>query len=227
MSQIHTGHRERLRKRMENEGLNGFQPHEILELILFYSIPRADTNPIAHRLLAHFGSLSAVLEAPRSELMKIEGIGAASATLLSMIPAISRRYLVDKNDAGVVLDSPKKLGEFIHPYFIGTNNEQLYLICLDKKRKLLNCTLLAEGSLGKVSVDMRLIIETVVRCSASSVALAHNHTQGFALPSHDDIRVTSCIADALKVLSVDVVDHIIVARDDYVSFAESGLMITT
>lgn len=225
MSQVHIGHRERLRKRLENDGIDGFQPHEILELILFYSIPRADTNPIAHRLLAYFGSLSAVLEAPRSELMKVDGIGAASASLLSMIPALSRRYLVDKNDAGTVLDTPEKIGEFIKPYFIGVNNEQLYLICLDKKRKLLNCTLLAEGSLGKVSVDMRLIAETIIRCSASSVALAHNHTQGFALPSNDDIRVTTRIAENLKMLSVDVVDHIIVAQDDFISFAQSGLFV--
>ena len=225
MSNVHTGHRERLRKRLEREGIDGFQPHEILELLLFYSVPRTDTNPVAHRLLDHFGSLPAVLEAPRSELMKVNGIGAASATLLSMIPAISRRYLVDKNDAGIVLDTPQKLGEFIHPYFIGVNNERLYLICLDKKRKLLNCTLLSEGSLGKVSVDMRLIIETVIRCSASSVALAHNHTQGFALPSGEDIRVTNRIAEGLRMLSVDIVDHIIVAQDDYVSFAQSGLFV--
>lgn len=225
MSQLHGGHRERLRKRLEHDGIDGFQPHEILELILFYSIPRLDTNPIAHRLLEHFGSLSAVLEAPRNELLKIKGIGEGSATLLSMIPQLTKRYLVDKNAAGIVLDSSQKLGEFIMPYFIGSNNEKFYLICLDKKRKLLNCSLLAQGAIGRVSVDMRLICKTALDCCASSVVLAHNHTQGFALPSADDIRVTGKVVEALKIISVDVIDHIIVARDDFVSLAQSGIFV--
>ena len=225
MAQLHEGHRERLRKRLQNEGMDSFEPHEVLELILYFSIPRIDTNPIAHRLLERFGSLSAVFEAPRSELMKVDGIGAGSATLLSMIPDLTKRYLQDKNSSGIVLDSAQKLGEFIMPYFIGSNNEKFYIICLDKKCKLLNCTLLAEGGLDKVDVDMRLIYKTALDCSASQVVLAHNHTQGFALPSTDDIMVTKKVIQALKLISVNVTDHIIVARDDFVSLSQSGMFV--
>lgn len=225
MAQLHDGHRERVRQRFERDGAESFAPHELLEFILFYSIPRGDTNELAHRLLAHFGSLSAVLEAPCQELRKVEGVGPASAALLNALPQIARRYLIDKNGEGRVLDTAQKLGEFIKPYFVGCNNERFYLICLDRKRKLLCCAQLMEGSLNQVSVDLRTVVETVVRCSASSVVLAHNHTQGFALPSSEDIFVTDMVRKALHPLSVDVFDHIIVARDDFVSFSQSGLMV--
>ncbi len=220
----HEGHRERLRQRLEREGIDHFEPHEVLELILFYSVPRANTNPIAHRLLERFGSLSGVLEAPRAELLKVPGVGPSSATLLSSIPLFARRYLHDKNDAGVVLNDAKKLGEYVRPLFIGKNNEQVYLLCLDKKRKLLNCSLLAEGSVDQVAVMTRTIVETALRCNASVAALAHNHTQGFALPSSADLRMTERVAESLRLVSVELIDHIIVARDDYISFSDSGLI---
>ncbi|MBP1577115.1 MAG: RadC family protein [Oscillospiraceae bacterium] len=222
---MHGGHRERLRKRLESEGLESFAPHEVLELILFYSIPRTDTNPIAHRLLERFGSLSAVLEAPVSDLVKVEGVGANSAALLSMIPQLTKRYMTDKNNRGTVLDSVQKLGEFIMPYYIGSNVEKFYLICLDKKCKLLNCALMAEGSFDNVTVDMRLVCKTALDCSATSVVLSHNHAQGFALPSANDILVTEQVVAALKLISVDVVDHIIVAGDDYISLLQSGYFV--
>lgn len=225
MSQIHGGHRERMRKRLESEGLDGFAPHEVLELILFYSIPRSDTNPIAHRLLERFGSLSAVFEAPISELTKVEGIGENSAALLSMIPQITKRYLIDKNKKGVVLDSINKIGEFIMPYYIGSNVEKFYLICLDKKCKLLNCTLMAEGSFDNVTVDMRMVCKVALDCSATSVVLSHNHAQGFAIPSANDVLVTEQVAESLKLISVDVVDHIIVAGDDFISLLQSGYFV--
>lgn len=225
MSYIHGGHRERLRKRLENEGLDSFEPHEVLELILFYSIPRADTNPIAHKLLERFGSLSAVMEAPISELVKVDGIGANSAALISMMPQLARKYLLDKNNRGVVLDSIEKIGRFIMPYYIGSNVEKFYLICLDKKCKLLNCSMMAEGSFDNVTVDMRLVCKTALDCSATSVVLSHNHAQGFALPSGNDILVTRQVAAALKLISVDVVDHIIVAGDDFISLLQSGYFV--
>lgn len=220
----HYGHRERLRARLEQEGIDHFEPHEVLELILFYSVPRADTNPIAHRLMERFGSLSGVLEAPRAELLKVPGVGPASATLLCSIPLLARRYLLDKNDVGVTLENTQKLGAYLQPLFIGQNNERLYLLCLDKKRKLLNCSLLSQGGIGQVSVDLRSIVETALRCNASCAVLAHNHTQGFAVPSGEDLQMTRQVAEALKIVSVQLIDHIIVAREDFVSLSDSRLM---
>lgn len=225
MADLHLGHRSRMRERFTRDDLDGFEPHAVLELLLYYTISRADTNPIAHRLIDRFGSLHGVLDAPYDELVKVEGIGPSSAVLLKMIPSLSRRYLSDKFADGVVLDTPKKLGEYICPRFIGINRERFYLVCMDRKRKLLGCRVMMEGSIDSVSVDLRAIVETVVHHSASVVALAHNHTQGFALPSNADLAVTRRIVDALRPISVEVVDHIIVARDDFVSLADSGFFL--
>ena len=101
------------------------------------------------------------------------------------------------------------------------NNEHLYMICLDKKRKLLNCSLLSEGGLGQVAVDLRSIVETALRCSASCVVLAHNHTQGFAVPSRDDIQMTRQVAKALQMVSVELIDHIVISREEFVSMAST------
>ena len=224
MPNFHDGHRERLRKRFLKEGLDNFSPHEVLELLLYLSIPRVNTNPLAHSLVEKFGSFSNAMEAPYSELLKVKGIGDNSAFSLKLIQAVSRYYMLDKNSDGAVLDTTEKLGNYILPKFFGVNNERLYLLCLDKKRKLLNCELLVEGSPDSVSVDLRKVVETAMSCSATMVVLTHNHTQGFALPSSSDLRVTEQIIDVLEKLSIKVVDHIIVARDDFVSLADSGFM---
>ncbi|MEG2175025.1 MAG: DNA repair protein RadC [Oscillospiraceae bacterium] len=224
MGYLHEGHRERLRARFLREDLDGFEPHAVLELLLFYAIARTDTNIIAHRLLKQFGSLSGVLEAPYRALLEVEGVGPSAAALIKMIPSISRCYLSDKCDGGDRLDSPDKLGQFILPHFVGHNNELLYVICLDRRGKLLNYVQVGEGTLNAVSVDLRKIIEAALAVSASAVVLAHNHTQGFAIPSDSDCQVTKIVAKALEPFSVYVIDHIIVARDDFVSMAASGMI---
>ena len=218
---LHEGHRERMRRQLKTSGMDSLSDVQVLEVALYYAIPRRDTNEIAHALLSRFGSLSGVLEAPPAELLKVPGVGPASAALLSSIPLFARRYLQDKNGMGVVLDTTQKLGKYILPRFVGLNNEHLYMICLDKKRKLLNCSLLSEEGLGQVAVDLRSIVETALRCSASCVVLAHNHTQGFAVPSRDDIQMTRQVARALQMVSVELIDHIVISREEFVSMAST------
>ena len=225
MPNMHSGHRQRLKDRFFQEGLDHFPPHNALELLLFLSIPRDDTNPIAHRLLQRFGSISNVFEAPREELLKVEGVGPQTAFMISLIAHMTRYYLTDKYSVGTILDTPEKIGEFLKAMFIGKNNEHVYLLCLDKKSKLLHCELLMEGTLDSAQVTIRRIVETVMRVSASSVVLAHNHTQGFAVPSKADVQTTVAVKKALALLSIELLDHIIVARDDYVSLAQSGALV--
>lgn len=222
----HQGHRDRLRARFEREGAASLEPHVLLELILFYSVPRADTNPIAHRLLGQFGSIANVFEAPYEELLKVKGIGPASATLLRMIPGLTSQYLISKNDTGVILDSSKKLGEFLLPRFIGLNNEVLMLACLDHKCKLLYCTIIAEGSLDSVKVDIRKIVEAAMRVSAAGIVIAHNHTHGFCLPSYADKSITLELKKVLKPISIELIDHIIVSGNEYISMANAGYLTT-
>ena len=219
---LHTGHRERLKQRFLEQGLDGFTDIQALELLLFYSVPRQDTNPIAHKLLAHFGSLSQVLEAPAEELMKVGGIGEHSAVLLSLMNQMSRFYLVDRARREKVLPTIDDCARYMMPYFYGRTNETVFLLCLDAKCKALSCKEVGEGTINSAGVSVRKIVETAIREGASTVVLAHNHPSGIALPSTEDIQVTYRVAAALSAVEVQLADHIVVAEDDYVSMAQSG-----
>lgn len=220
---LHEGHRERMRARFLKTGLDGFDDHTALELLLFYSIPRGDTNGIAHRLMERFGSFSGVLDASIEELQKVPGIGERSAFLLKMIPEFSRRYQEDRHSMGTILDSSEKIGNYLRNKYIGRTNEVVYLICLDNKKKLLYCDILTEGTINSAPITVRSIVEIAMRVGAASVVISHNHPQGFALPSADDIATTQKLRTALQMVSVELLDHIIVAQDDFVSLADSGL----
>lgn len=218
----HSGHRERLKNRFRKEGLDNFEPHNILELLLFYSIPQKDTNPIAHKLIDSFGSLSAVFDATYEELMSIEGIGANTATLIKLIPEVASAYIADKTSVGTVLNSSEKLGQYLIPKYIGARKEIIYMICMDSRCRFINMKKIGEGSFQSAPIDPRDVVKFALYCSASTAVLAHNHPDGFAIPSNDDLTATKQLYDILNPLGVKLVDHIIVADDDFVSLADSG-----
>lgn len=220
---IHDGHRQRLKNRFREEGLDHFEEHQVLELILYYTIPRRDTNPIAHELLKRFGSLAQVLEARPEELAKVPGMGDSAATFLSLITAVGRYYLVNRTMQETILPSIEKCGQYLVPFFHGRRNEMVYILCLDAKCKVLCCKEMGEGSVNSAGVPIRRIVETALGANATSVVLAHNHPSGFALPSGEDIQTTKRVAMALDVVEIQLVDHIVVADDDFVSLAQSDL----
>lgn len=219
---IHSGHRERLKERFLKDGLDGFTDIQALELLLFYAVPRQDTNPIAHKLLDHFGSLSQVLEAPAEELIRVGGIGKHSAVLLNLINQMGRYYLVDRARREKVLPTIEDCARYLMPYFYGRTNETVYLLCMDAKCKVLSCKEVGEGSVNAAGISVRKIVETALREGASTVMLAHNHPSGIALPSAEDIQVTCRVAAALNSVEIYLADHIVVAEDDYVSMVQSG-----
>ena len=219
---IHDGHRERLKKRFREEGLDSFSEHQILELLLFYIIPRRDTNPIAHGLLERFGSLYQVLEAPVEELEKVEGIGPNAALLLNLITGVARMYMVNRAEKQKILRSIDACGEYLKAFFVGRRVEMVYLLCLDAKCKVLGCRKVGEGSVNSANVPTRRIVEIALGLNATSVVLAHNHPSGVALPSGEDVTTTQRVAAALSAVDVQLVDHIIVADDDFVSLVSSG-----
>ena len=218
----HDGHRKRLRSRFLAHGLDALQDHEVLELLLFYAQPRKDTNALARVLLKHFGSIAAVLEAPLAELKAIGGIGENAAILLRLITPLSRRYLLSRTEKSVCLTSSQACGEYLLPYFFGATEELVYLLCLDAKCKVLACRLLQAGSVNSAAVPLRNAAEIAMACNASAVILAHNHTSGLALPSRADIEVTEQLRAALDPLEIQLVDHIIVADDEFVSMMDSS-----
>ena len=219
---IHKGHRERLKMRFLEEGLDNFSDIQVLELLLFYVIPRRDTNPIAHALLNRFGSLTQVLEAEVEELKKVEGIGQETAVFLHLLPSVGRYYLVDKTVQCRILRTIDQCGEYLLPFFFGRKVETVFLLCLDAKCKVLCCKEVGEGSVNSAGISIRKIVETALGSNATSVVLAHNHPSGVAVPSIEDAQTTYRIAAALRAVDVHLVDHIVVADGDYVSMIQSG-----
>ena len=219
---IHDGHRQRLKTRFREEGLDHFKEHEVLELLLYYTIPRKDTNPIAHELINRFGSLAQVLEARPEELAKVDGMGDSAATFLSLITSVGRYYLVNRTIQETILPTIEKCGQYLVPFFHGRRNEMVYILCLDAKCKVLCCKEMGEGSVNSAGVPLRRIVEPALGANATSVILAHNHPSGFAVPSGEDVQATKRVALALDAVEIQLVDHIVVADDDFVSLAQSG-----
>lgn len=219
---IHDGHRQRLKQLFRDEGLDNFYENQALELLLYYCIPRKDTNPIAHALLDRFGTLAQVLEAPVEELMQVDGVGENAATFLHLVTEIGRYYLVKRAEQVKVLPTLEDCARYLVPRFYGRRNEVVFLLCLDAKCKVLCCKELGEGVVNSTNISVRKIMETALAVNATSVVLAHNHPSGIAIPSGDDIQTTRRIAAALSAVDIHLADHIVVAEDDYVSMVQSG-----
>ena len=221
MENIHQGHREKMRQRFLKSGLEGFADHEALELLLYYAIPRRDTNPIAHRLIERYGSLLAVLTAPVEDLRKVEGVGESAAVLLKVAGQIGTRARLAEAEQNRPLSSVETVGAYLLERFAGETHEVVYQL-LDRKCKLLACKRLGEGGIASSGLDIRKLMENAILTSASTVILAHNHPSGVALPSDDDCAATEAARRALDTIGVTLADHIIVADDDFVSMAQSG-----
>lgn len=219
---IHEGHRQRLKKRFAQEGMEHFENHEVLELMLYYAIPRKDTNAIAHNLLNHFGSLAQIMEAPVSELMKVSDVGENAAIFLSALNAFCRYYMVNRVNDHVILQTIEQCGTYLLPFFYGRRNETVYLLCLDAKCKVLCCKEVGEGSVNSAAVPIRRIVEMALGANATTAVLAHNHPSGMAIPSGEDQLTTRRLAAALSAVDIELVDHLVVADDDYVSMRQSG-----
>ena len=220
----HQGHRERLKQRCLEEGLDSFSDHQVLELLLFYALPYQDTNELAHRLLDTFGSLSAVLNADYSELMRVSGVGRHTAALLSFMPDLLRRYQMDQFGVRPNLRSLSKAGDYCCSLFLGKCYECFYMVCLDLQGNLNQAALIGEGSISTAPVYPRVAVETALRHRAAAVILTHNHPGGSLQASRDDIELTDTLTRALATIGVEVLDHIIVAGSRFSSMAGKGLI---
>lgn len=218
----HAGHRGRLKARFLKEGLDAFEEHNALELLLFYAIPQRDTNELAHKLIAHFGSFSAVFDAPVEALMQVDGIGESAAILLKLMPAVYGKYLQNKQDAEMlILKTAEAAGEYLLPQFVGKDTERFLAICMNHKCKVIKTVVISDGTQSATEIRPRKLAEAVIHTNATQVILAHNHPQGVAAPSAHDIEATRYLISMLKNLGVKLSDHIIVAGDNLFSMATS------
>lgn len=215
----HDKHRERLRANFLATGLKGKTDHQILELLLTYIIPRIDVNPIAHELIDRFGSLAGVLDADISDLVKTRNITEYGAVLLKLIPELSATYYESKFKDRVVLDTYEKTKAYMIPKLAPEKNEVFYALCLDTHLHLIRAVLHSEGLTEKANINIRNLVNDILKTGAYQVILVHNHLSGSVEPSTADINATNKIKDALKLLDIKVLDHLIISGDKCTNLA--------
>ncbi len=218
----HSGHRQRMKERLLRDGLESLQEHEVLELLLFYALPYRDTNDLGHVLIDHFGSLCNVLDADYTALCKVPGITPHVATLLTLCGQTAHRYMRQCYAVGTQLYNTEALGNYTIPWFIGEKNESVLLISLDNRCKLLNATRVFEGSVNSTQFNLRTAVQQALQDNATQVVLAHNHPNGFAIPSAADAETTARFAQVLSMIGIRLLDHLVIAEDDFVSMAETA-----
>lgn len=220
----HAGHRERLRQRFRQAGLEAFAPHEALELLLTYAIPRRDTKPIAYALMNRFGSLHAVLQASAEELMTVEGIGENAATLISLMTPLFRAYRRSQEEKADVISNYYQAVRYCEALFEGERFEKFYVVCLGNGMKRLSTVLVSSGDVTEVHVYARHVVSALTQCGALGALITHNHPSGSAKPSAEDIALTNSIAQLLTGMGIRLYDHIIVAPAEAFSFSRGGLL---
>lgn len=221
---LHADHRARMQARVRRDGLESLAEHEALEYLLFFAIPRQNTNPLAHRLIQQFGSFCRVLEASEEELQEVEGIGPSSARMIHSVLEFARYYTIHKRNGRVSLNTTEKVMEYVRPLFIGMQHEVMYLIALDDNYTPLRDIRIGDGLPNKLTFDINKLARTAVASGCSCAVLAHNHPSGLAIPSEADFATTVQITKALGMLNIELLDHLIITATDAASMRESGRM---
>jgi DNA repair protein RadC len=219
---IHKDHRKRVREEFLKNGYDhNTPPHKVLEHLLFYCIKQKDTNDLAHELINKYKNLSGVLDAPIDELIEFSGLTENNVSILKMIMPIARIYSFEKSDKSKVFSGSEEIGKFLLEQFQGFKNEHLYLLLLNASGKMLRFKCIADGDPASVGVSTRDIVHEALDSGCTNVIMAHNHPSGTALPSPADIQITSLVANALRVVEIHLLDHMVIADGDYVSMAQS------
>lgn len=220
----HKGHRDRMRRRFETEGLASFEPHEVLELLLFHTVPRRDTNSIAHALIEKFGTLDKVFEAGLVSLTEVDGIGYNSAVLLKMIPQLSQYYMKERFDKSTRIDNVEQMGEYICSKIGLYDREVFAAAAFDARRSEISFRIISEGFVSETPVQLRALAEFAIEVRAEQLVIAHNHVAGEPTPSQADRDATKLICGRLYDIGIKVTDHIIVSGNRYFSFSANGIL---
>lgn len=205
---IHDGHRQRIRSEFMARP-DVFPDYKVLELLLYYSNPRKDTNPLAHVLMERFGSLSGVLDASPEELKKVEGVGEQTVVLFKTAKEVSCRYLAARVNPSKPIFTSDDIHQLLRPYFFGATEEKIYLVCLDSRNRCLGIRLINEGTVNTSAIVVRKLVEAALSLNAVSVIMAHNHPNGAATPSRADKMSTDEIEETLRAVNVRLLDHVV------------------
>lgn len=219
---LHVGHRERVKNNFIENGFNGFNEHQILELVLFYGYPRIDTNEIAHKLINRFGGLNGVLDANIEDLMKEGKLSKNCAVLLKLFPHIIREYT--KNESSErIFNTTQKITDHFEGIYKGETEEKVYISIFDEELRLKKTTLVTNGALAFVPIHIRNLISPILYHNSNHVAIAHNHPNSTSLPSDEDIFLTNSITNLLNTMGINLLDHVVIGTDGAYSMYKNGL----
>ena len=219
-SNPHKDHRTRLKRRFLDEGLDNFEEHNVLELALFFAIPQRDTNELAHELIDRFGSLSGVLDASFDSLLEVDGIGEHAATFLKLLPEISRRYMLEKIPNKFNISNMEQIARYLVAKYAGETEEVAYLILFENGANLIDCVKIHRGNINSSSFNIRKAIEVAISKKAAAVIISHNHPNGRAVPSNDDINTTNTIRNAFSFLDITLAAHMLVAENECIDILD-------
>ncbi len=211
------GHRDRLRARFTEVGGDALPDYELLELLLFRSIPRRDVKPLAKELIKRFGTFAEVLAASPTRLMEVDGVSERVVTDLKIVEASARRLAKGEVAKRPVLSSWTSVLDYCRTAMAFMEKEQFRLLFLDKRNALIADEVQQSGTVDHTPVYPREVVKRALELSASALILVHNHPAGDPAPSSADIRMTKEIIDAAKPLGITVHDHIIVGRQGHAS----------
>ena len=220
----HDGHRDRIREKILKHGIDGLQPHEVLEYILYGFIPRKDTNAIAHELISTFGSFNKVLTTDIDRLQQVKGMTQNAAIFLNTLPKILSLYSDESGKDRQNLSGRGRARMFMRNQVFGEGLEYVVIASLDNKDNLIRIERTHRGTGNFVALPIRDVVDFAIRTNASSILIAHNHPSGNVEPSKDDVSLTLEIARTLANINVKLQDHFIFSDNKYYSFEENGYL---
>lgn len=213
---------EQLKKRFLLRNPDGLTDAELLELLLSFS--STDPQKLTQDILKAYPTVAQLMEAATEDLTALEGMEQNSVLLLRLVPELHRRYFLSRSHVESRLKDSHDFGHYLLPYYYGARDEMVYLLLLDGVGKVINCRMVGYGSVNSANVPIRRLVQEALNANASGVVVAHNHPNGIALPSKEDISATVFLRDTLDALDILLVDHIIIADDDFISLRESGYL---
>ncbi len=219
--ELHEKHRQRMKQSFRDAGLQGFQPHNIVEMMLFYSLPRCNTNETAHLLLNEFGSIAGVLDAPFEALTNIYGVGTESATFIKFLPELFRAYEESKFSDKPYIETSDAAKKYLASYFKTATSEKLVILYLDGRCRLIKDAEISQGNENMVYTDLTAIVKSAILLNAKGVIIAHNHISGFAVPSSEDKEMTEKLAKMLMPVGIYLCDHILFGGKDVCCFSKT------
>jgi DNA repair protein RadC len=212
------GHRERLRTRFRDAGMDALSDYEMLELLLFRALPRRDVKPLAKQLIAKFGSFAEVISAPATRLGEVKGLGEAAITELKIVQAAASRLAKGAVQKRPVLSSWSAVLDYCRTMMAFAEKEQLRVLFLDKRNQLIADEVQQTGTVDHTPVYPREVVKRALELSATAIIIVHNHPSGDPTPSRADIQMTQSIIDIAGPLGISVHDHIIVGKEGHASF---------